>query len=127
MVPVNYGFHYENGKLTLYFHGAYEGLKSELIEKNGRVGFEMDTGVRMIPHEKNPCLFTNHYESIIGSGRVAAVTDIQKKQQILACFMKQASGKDWEFTPEMARSCAVFALEAEEFQAKRNGTVPLKE
>ena len=42
IVPLNYGYRLEDGVLTLYFHGAKEGKKLDLIRKNPEVGFEMD-------------------------------------------------------------------------------------
>ena len=44
VVPVNYGYSYEGGKLTVYFHGADAGLKRELAESNPVIGFEIDNG-----------------------------------------------------------------------------------
>lgn len=43
VVPVNYGYSYEEGKLTVYFHGADAGLKRELAESNPVIGFEIDS------------------------------------------------------------------------------------
>ena len=43
IVPLNFGYAEENGKLTFYFHGAKEGRKIDLIGKAPKVGFEMDT------------------------------------------------------------------------------------
>ena len=34
VVPMNYGYTYENGKLVLYIHGAKSGYKYEVIKKN---------------------------------------------------------------------------------------------
>lgn len=41
LVPMNFGYEREGGKIYLYFHGANAGTKKELIEKDGRVAFEM--------------------------------------------------------------------------------------
>lgn len=120
VVPVNYSYTYEGGKLTLFFHGATGGLKRELIEKDGRAGFEMDTGEKVIPHDTNPALYTNAYMSIIGSGRISIIQGKEEKKEILTSFMKQISGKDWTITDGMLKGCEVYRLEADEFQAKRN-------
>lgn len=120
VVPVNYSYTYEEGKLSLFFHGATAGLKKELIEKDGRAGFEMDTGENVIPHKSNPALYTNAYMSIIGSGRVTIVEGNEEKKEILTDFMKQISGKDWIITDGMLKGCEVYRLDADEFQAKRN-------
>lgn len=120
VVPVNYSYDYEEGKLILYFHGARGGLKRDLIRKDNRAGFEMDTGNHVIPHDQNPSRYTTHYGSIIGSGRVTIVEDPEEKRDIMTRFMKQISGKDWEITDGHVNSIEVYKLEAEEFQAKEN-------
>ena len=120
VVPVNYSYTYEEGKLSLFFHGATAGLKKELIEKDSRAGFEMDTGEKVIPHATNPALYTNAYMSIIGSGRITIIRDKEEAKDIMTGFMKQISGKDWIITDNMLEGCLVYKLEAEEFQAKKN-------
>ena len=39
IVPLNYGYRLEDGVLTLYFHGAKEGKKLDLIRKNPELLF----------------------------------------------------------------------------------------
>ena len=53
VVPVNYSYTYEKGKLTLYFHGAQAGLKHDILAKRTSVGFEIDNGGAVVP---NDCL-----------------------------------------------------------------------
>ena len=60
VVPVNYGYTYEEGKLTVYFHGADAGLKRELAESNPVIGFEIDNGGAMGRAEK-ACDYTEYY------------------------------------------------------------------
>ena len=60
VVPVNYGYSYEEGKLTVYFHGADAGLKRELAESNPVIGFEIDNGGAMGRAEK-ACDYTEYY------------------------------------------------------------------
>lgn len=82
VVPVNYGYSYEGGKLTVYFHGADAGLKRELAESNPVIGFEIDNGGAMGRAEK-ACDYTEYYHSIIGSGPVSVVKDREEKKRIL--------------------------------------------
>ena len=48
IVPMNFGFNIEDGKVVLYFHCASEGKKLELLRKNNKVAFEMDCGHEFI-------------------------------------------------------------------------------
>lgn len=54
VVPVNYSYTYEGGKLSLFFHGATAGLKRELIEKDGRAGLKWIQEKRLSPMIPTP-------------------------------------------------------------------------
>lgn len=47
IVPLNFGFVPCDDGDTFYFHGANEGRKINLIEKNPCVGFELDTNYKL--------------------------------------------------------------------------------
>ena len=47
VVPLNFGLAEREGKQFLYFHGAKEGRKADLIRQGGCACFEMDTGYRL--------------------------------------------------------------------------------
>ncbi len=68
IVPVSFGFEYANGKIVIYFHGAKEGRKQQLISSDNRVCVEADafSGYVELPHGG----VTADYQSIIGFGRV---------------------------------------------------------
>ena len=42
IIALNYGYEYENGALTLYFHSANQGRKLDLLREDPHVGFQMD-------------------------------------------------------------------------------------
>lgn len=66
VVPLSFGFEEENGKLVLYFHGAKEGLKHELIAKDPNVCVEADVMHGFVSSGNKT---TAHYESVIGFGK----------------------------------------------------------
>jgi len=74
IVPVNFGYE----RNTLYFHGALEGRKVELIRKNNRVCFEMDTDAEVVKAE-TICGWTMKYRSVIGVGRAHILEKDEEK------------------------------------------------
>ena len=46
IVPMNYGYTMEEGKLTLYVHGAATGYKLDVIRSNPTCCFEMECAVQ---------------------------------------------------------------------------------
>lgn len=66
VVPVSFGFEVSDGALSVYFHGAREGMKHDLLSRDSRVCVEASLfhGYRAEGRS-----VTADYESVIGFGR----------------------------------------------------------
>ena len=118
IVPLNFGFCWEDGVRVFYFHGASAGRKVDLIRSLGYAGFELDTNHQLNPHEK-PCDFSMGYQSVVGEGEIQELTDLAAKTQALQIIMKQVSGRDgWEFPPTVLSKTGVFRLTVKEICAR---------
>lgn len=118
IVPMNFGYTYENDRLTFYFHGALKGRKYEIMKKNNRVGFEMDCDI--VPYEgKLPCQYGTEFSSIIGSGKAEMINDPAEKIEAVKILMKTQTGKDFEFNEKLVSVIHVFKVTASEFACKR--------
>lgn len=118
IVPLNFGFEYENGKLVLYFHGARDGRKFGLIQKGGNVGFEMDCNYQLMMAE-TACGHSAFYSSAIGEGEIFEITENDEKKKALNLIMFNATGKgDWNFPAIMLSKVGVFKIEVSEFTCK---------
>lgn len=78
IVPLNFGIVMEDDKLSIYFHCAKEGRKIDLINANNQVCFEVDCSSK-ITTGKIACEWSSEYESVIGYGTIAIVTDEKEK------------------------------------------------
>ena len=117
IVPLNFGLQVENDMPVLYFHGALEGKKYELIEKDNRASFEMDCGHEFILNdEKMSC--TMAYESVMGRGQIQFVED-EDKFAALKIIMKQYHSEDFEFGTKVIPVTTVFKMVVEEMTGKR--------
>ena len=65
IVPLSFGFEDNEGELKIYFHGAKEGLKHDLLDKNKHVCIETDIFHTFTETETG---LTTEYESIIAFG-----------------------------------------------------------
>lgn len=118
VVPMNYGYIYENGKLTLYMHGATEGYKYEVIRRNPKVSFAMECDV--VPFEgKMPCQYGTSYAGIMGQGKAAIVENVDEKIQALTVLMKTQTGKDFVFNEKLVSIVSVIRVDVETFSAKK--------
>jgi len=116
LVPVCFGYE----RKALYFHGALEGRKVELIRKNNKVCFEMDTDVAIVSGEK-PCGWTTKYRSVIGVGRARILDNDEEKTHGLRTIMKQYSEKEFRFPKSELDSVLVTRIDIESISGKNSG------
>ena len=117
VVPMNYGFCLEEGKLVFYLHGALRGKKLDMIRANPRVFVELDCDRTPFEGEK-PCQYGLGYSSVMGRGKAVIVEDVVEKIEALKHLMKTQTGKDFSFTEQLVSIVAVIRIDVEEFTAK---------
>lgn len=117
VVPLNYGYTMEDGKLTLYMHGALQGKKLDMIRANSRVFFEMDCDRNPFEGEK-PCQYGLGYSSIMGRGTASIVEDVEEKKKAMSILMKTQTGKDFTFNDRLVSIVAVIRIDVAEYTAK---------
>lgn len=120
IVPLNFGYEIRDGAYVLYFHGAKEGRKMDLIRTSPHVGFEMDTDY--VLHEADmACGFSARFQSIIGNGIMRLVTDAEEKKHGLSLLMEHNTGRgEWNFHEKMLPTVAVFKLEVTKLSCKEH-------
>ena len=117
VVPMNYGYTMEDGKLTLYLHSALQGKKLDMIRKNPSVFFEIDCD-RMPFEGRVPCQYGLVYSSLMGRGTAVLVEDVEEKKQAMTVLMKTQTGKDFTFEDRLVSIVAVIRIDVEGYTAK---------
>lgn len=118
IVPLSFGIERNGDSLTLYFHGAPEGKKIDLIRREGRAAFEADCSHRLFfDREKGSC--TTEYESVVGYGDVGFVTSEEEKIRALKILMKHYGEEDFPFSLAVVPGTAVFRLDVRSVTGKR--------
>ncbi|MGO8693324.1 MAG: pyridoxamine 5'-phosphate oxidase family protein [Rectinemataceae bacterium] len=85
IVALSFGFRWDD-ELRLYFHGAREGRKLELLRSNGLAGFQLETGVELV-RGPEACDWGMRYTSIVGSGMLEEVLDPGERRSGLDAVM----------------------------------------
>lgn len=122
IVPMNYGYIFRDGRLTLYFHCAKEGRKLDHIRRNSGVGIEMDCR-HELEEGRLACQYSYYYASIIGNGTAAVVEDSREKQKALGLIMKHQTGREFEefeTNPKLEKAVAVLRVDVEEYKGKQH-------
>ena len=117
VVPMNYGYTMEDGKLTVYLHSALWGKKIDMILANPKVFFEMDCDLR--PFEgKVPCQYGMAYSSLMGRGEARLVENMEEKKKAMSLLMKTQTEKDFSFDDKLVSIVAVIRIDVTEYTAK---------
>ena len=117
VVPMNYGYIMEDGKLTLYLHSAVKGKKLDMIQANPRVFFSMDCD-RMPFEGRVACQYGLVYSSIMGSGAATLVDDVEEKKRAMSILMKTQTGGDFTFEDRLVTIVTVIRIDVAEYTAK---------
>lgn len=117
ILPLNFGIQVENGQIMLYFHGASQGRKYELIAQDSRASFEMDCAHKLVcDQEKGSC--TMEYESVIGQGIIEQVSDAEKLDA-LQCLMRHYHQEAFSWDRSVIPQTTVLRLRVEQVTGKR--------
>ena len=114
VVPMSFGYDGER----LFFHGAAEGRKVEILRKNDRVCVEFEIVGDLIEGDK-ACGWGVKYESVIVFGRARITEDLEAKREALGRLMGQYSDREWDFPDAMLARTMVFEVEIEEITGKK--------
>ena len=115
VVPVNFGYE----RNAIYFHSALEGRKVELIKKNNKVCFEIETDVEVGKSDESRC--SVKYRSVIGTGRAHIIQDKKEKSCGLKSIMRQCTGGEYSFSEERLDTVLVVRIDIESITGKQAG------
>ena len=143
VVPLNFGYDWpEGGNPTLFFHGATEGHKLDVLRKNSAVCIEMDTNHQLVPGDE-AAKYGFAYSSIIGFGDAVFVDDADGKRFALERLMAHQVGSasttgaptpfadslprgfPWQFPPETLARTGIFKVTFTYFTGKEKPLPPI--
>ena len=87
---------------VLYFHGAKEGRKAEILARDPHVYFfaERDDGPKVIVRPNGNKSVTNLYVSVAGEGMMELVEDAAEKRRVLLAMANAFSEEPFESLPD---------------------------
>lgn len=125
VVPLNYVWW--NG--SFYFHGAREGRKMEMIERNPEACVTVSEAYGTLPHPV-PAKTDTSYMSVMAFGRIEHVTELSEATGAMQAMLdKYAAGFHKErlssahverYVSSMGSRTAVFKLNVRQLTAKEN-------
>jgi nitroimidazol reductase NimA-like FMN-containing flavoprotein (pyridoxamine 5'-phosphate oxidase superfamily) len=120
IVPLNFGYEFNDQTLTMYFHSALEGRKIDILKTNPFVCFEMDCSLKITKHEI-PCNWSAEHESVIGCGKVIFIEDDAGRKAAMDIIMKRYGFEGVpEYNENIFKKTAIYKLVADSITGKRN-------
>ena len=116
IVPLSFGFCDNNGQIIIYIHGANEGKKHVLLEKNKNVCVEADIFHRYCETAMG---LTAEYESIIGFG-TAEIVYGEEAVRGLDMICTHCGFDEYKCDTEMANRTRVYKITLASVTGKRN-------
>lgn len=114
ILPVNFGM--EPDGMTLYIHGAPEGTKYAVLDRDNRASFELDCNHGLVL-ENGEC--SMNYESVIGWGYIDELSEENDKRHALDQIMKQYRGENFPYSAAAVPRTRILRLRVQERTAKR--------
>ena len=114
IVPLSFG--YREG--SFYFHCAKKGRKLDILKKDKRVCFEIDTDHEIVESDK-ACKWGMKYKSVIGMGNAFFIEDMESKKRALDIIMRHYSGRSFEFEEKEIDRVVIFRVDIESMTGKK--------
>lgn len=119
IVPLSFGYEFDEEQIYFYVHGALEGKKVDLMKSLGKCSFEMDCGhqLELLPQYRD---VTMRYKSLMGKAEVKLLEDEEKVHAINALMVRDDRTKDFDFNRNAIAHTMVARLKVIEYSGKIN-------
>ena len=117
VIPMNYGYTWEEGRLNFYLHGALEGKKVDLLRENGNIGFVVDCDHELI-EGRLPCQFGFKFASVAGKGTAEILQEPEDKIYAMQHLMRQFSEREFEWNERLLSIVTLYRIRVEEFTGR---------
>lgn len=123
VVALNFGYDREGDTLIMYLHCAMGGKKIEILRNKPDVYFQMDCVNEFIKGtSERPCSYCWRYDSVMGSGQVEFVDDIQEKTHALNRLIQHVGKTDeiFSFPPASFARTRVLRIRSNDITGKHH-------
>lgn len=117
LVAMNYAYVDD----CIYMHSAKEGRKIDILRKNNRVAFQVDTGVELVIKDV-ACSCSTKYLSVFGTGKASFVENNRDKEKALDAIMTKHTGKaEFEYPEKALEKTIIIKVKIESMTGKKSG------
>lgn len=118
VVPMNFG--YTGDEFIL--HSAPEGRMIDLLKENPKVCITLCLGDDLaFMHENMACSYRVKSKSIVATGSITFIDEIDKKEECLHLLMKQYSQRTFKFGEPALKNVCIMRMKIDEITAREFG------
>ncbi|MEN6473524.1 MAG: pyridoxamine 5'-phosphate oxidase family protein [Syntrophaceae bacterium] len=114
VVPLNFGYQDKR----LFFHTAERGRKLDILTRNDRVCFEVDSEHKIL-ESSAACGWSMRFASVIGFGRARLIDDPAYKREALDIIMRHYSDRLYTYPDDILTKTAIIRVDIESMTGKR--------
>ncbi len=120
VIPLNFGYVWDETGLTLYLHTGLKGKKIDALRADPHVCFEMDIDEGLISGGDVACRYSCAFSSIIGEGVVEFAKNNDEKRRGFDVIMHHLTGRGgFEYSDAHLSVTEVMRVHADSFEASR--------
>lgn len=120
VIPMNFGYEWDENGLILYFHSGLKGKKIDALRADPHVCFEMDVEQGVIEGGDVACKYSYAFSSIIGEGSMQFAENNEQKRHGFDKIMQHLTGRDgWTYSDAHLSVAEVFFVRADSLEASR--------
>ena len=127
VVPLNFGYIWEDALPVVYVHCAVEGRKLDILARNPNVCFQADCNHLLQGDDtgSDACTYTYRYGSIIADGTARVVEDAGERATALDAIMLHMTGRGgWEYGEGALARIAILRIDLTALSCKENKPKP---
>lgn len=129
VLPMNFGFK-DN---VIYLHSAPEGRIIDILNNNNNICVSFSTDNELVfQHPEVACSYRMKSKSVVATGKVEFIEDLDEKREVLDIIMETYSDKKFKYSDPAVKNvkiwkvamnqvtCKEFGAPHDEYQLKRN-------
>lgn len=118
IIPMVFGYNWDDTGLTLYFHSGLRGKKNEALRKNPDVCFELDIEGELIGFGEMANSYSRAFSCIIGEGKVEYAQSLEEKKAGFEYIMQHQTGRGgYTYIDAYLAVAEVFLVHADNLRA----------
>lgn len=120
VIPLNFGFQYNDNKIKIYFHSAKVGRKIDFINNNRKCAVEM-TSYFALQTGETACEWSAFHESVMIEGNITLIEDENEIRNAMDHIMDHYGFEGVPlYEDKYIKAMAVYCIDVENISGKRN-------